>query len=153
MNRAQWFAPILFALAAAASYAAGLNEVKTVYLLPMSNGMDQYLAVRLSQETGLQVVTDPMKADAVVTDHIGQSFEEKMAEMYGARPTTEDAEGQKFARVGAGIRSRSTAFLVDRKSGEVLWSTYLQPGDHTPKGLNKSAGRIADRLNQALKGK
>ena len=41
--------------------AAGLGDIKTVYLLPMSNGLDQYLAQQLTAGAVLQVVTDPQK--------------------------------------------------------------------------------------------
>ena len=44
----------------------------------MSNGLDQFLAIRLTSGTVMQVVTDPQKADAILTDRIGASFEEKL---------------------------------------------------------------------------
>ncbi len=59
-----------------------LESVHTVYLLPMGNSLDQYLATRLTQTGMFQVVTDPQKADAVFTDKIGQGFEDKMTELY-----------------------------------------------------------------------
>ena len=66
------------ALAWLASASAGdFRSVKTVYLLPMANGLDQYLASRLTSESVFQVVTDPKKADAVLTDHVGEGFEQE----------------------------------------------------------------------------
>ena len=62
--------------------ATSLAQVKTVYLLPMSHGMDQYLADRLTHGGVVQVVTDPSKADALLTDHLGESFEAKVKELY-----------------------------------------------------------------------
>ena len=62
--------PLLLLLASVAG-AAGLDDIKTVYLLPMTNGFDQYLAIRLTTGVVLQVVTDPEKADAILTDRIG----------------------------------------------------------------------------------
>jgi hypothetical protein len=146
---------LLFLLTALFLSAAGLHEIKTVYLLPMSNGMDQYLAVRLNEGAVLQVVTDPAKADAVFTDHIGESFREQMVGINGTKKAegSEDGDQTNFARVGSGMRSRSTTFLVDRKSGEVLWSAYLPPANRTADALHKTAGKIAERLSQALKGK
>ncbi|MGZ5145290.1 MAG: hypothetical protein ACXWCP_17195, partial [Burkholderiales bacterium] len=67
-------------------FGANMSGVKTVYLLPMSSGLDQYLAVRLTSASVLQVVADPRNADAVLTDHIGQGFEDRLDEMYGAKP-------------------------------------------------------------------
>ena len=66
--------------------AAGLDDVKTVYLLPMSNGLDQYLAQQLTAGAVLQVVTDPQKADAVLTDHLGATFEQSLADLYRPSP-------------------------------------------------------------------
>ena len=48
----------------------------------MSNSMDQYLANRLTSEGILQVVTDPNKADAVLTDRLGLGFEERLKQLY-----------------------------------------------------------------------
>jgi hypothetical protein len=58
-----------------------LLQIRTVYILPMRLGFDQYLANRLAQSGLLRVVTDPKKADAVLTDHIGASFEERLDEL------------------------------------------------------------------------
>lgn len=70
----------------AACAAAQLSSVHTVYLLPMSNGMDQYLANRLTQTGTFQVVTDPKRADAVFTDRVGESFEQRMEALYPPEP-------------------------------------------------------------------
>ena len=51
--------------------------VKTVYLLPMASGLDQYLALQLTSSGVLQVVTDPKKADAILTDGIGARLEDR----------------------------------------------------------------------------
>lgn len=59
-----------------------LSEVQTIYVLPMSSGMDQYLASRLTREHILQVVADPQKADAILTDHLGAAFEDSLKELY-----------------------------------------------------------------------
>src|SRR5437868_8094324 len=58
--------------------------VKTVYILPMAGGLDQYLALQLTAGGVLQVVTDPKKADAVLTDAIGARLEESLTAIYGA---------------------------------------------------------------------
>ena len=143
------------------THAASLSDIKTVYVLPMSNGLDQYLAVELTTGAVLQVVTDPQKADAVFTDHLGESFEQTLADLYAPK-TADKAKGEgnadnsppAFARSGMqGQRGRGTAFLVDRKSHDVLWSVYERPGDKTPDGLKRTAARIASQLARALKGK
>lgn len=144
----------LLALAAGAA-GAGFEDVKTVYVLPMSNGMDQYLAIRLTTGATMQVVTDPQKADAVLTDHLGQSFEEKLDEYYTPKPKAEDSveNTQTFSRVGSGMHPRGAAFLVNRKTREVIWSTYARPKNSTPEGLRQAADKIGADLEKAIRGK
>lgn len=143
---------LMTSLMTSAAAAAGLSEIKTVYLLQMANGLDQLLAVQLNSTAILQVVTDPAKADAIFTDRIGQGFEEKLNALYGAKADPKsEADEKTFARVGAGLRSHSTAFLVDRKSREVLWSTYAPSRNHSSEAMNHTASRIADGLQKAIK--
>jgi hypothetical protein len=75
----------LTALATAAAFASvnpGLHDVKRVYILAMSAGLDQFLATQLTKAGIFDVVTDPKKADAIITDRVGESFESKLDELY-----------------------------------------------------------------------
>src|SRR5581483_240956 len=72
--------------------AGDLSTARSVYVLSMSHGMDQYLASRLANGHILQVVTDPKLADVFLTDHVGQAFETQMAELF---PPPADAEPSK----------------------------------------------------------
>ncbi len=74
------------AVALAAPPKTELLQVHKVYLLPMSNAMEQYLANRLTGLGVFQVVTDPKKADAIFTDGIGASFESRLAELLPQKP-------------------------------------------------------------------
>jgi hypothetical protein len=65
-----------------APLAAQLNTIQTVYLLPMGSGLDQYIANRLTAARVLQVATDPLKADAIFTDRLGEAFEARFTELY-----------------------------------------------------------------------
>jgi hypothetical protein len=154
--------------------AASLAQVKTVYLLPMSRGMDQYLANRLTHDGVVQVVTDPSKADALLTDALGEAFEAKVKELYpeakpvvapakpdekkkeaneppaGAKPDELDLKSSGPAHATVPARSRGTIFLVKRGTGEVLWSAYNDPAIRLPKDLNRTAGKIADGLKKAI---
>jgi len=143
--------------------AAGLGDIKTVYLLPMSNGLDQYLAQQLTGGAVLQVVTDPQKADAVLTDHVGESFEQSLADLYQTKPQAADkdksddaTEDKGAAPVRSGMqgkRGRGTIFLVNRRTHDVLWSVYELPKDTQPGTLRRSAGRISAELAKSIKGK
>lgn len=76
------------AVALAAPPKAELAQVHKVYLLPMTNGMEQYLANRLIGLGVFQVVTDPKRADAIFTDRIGEVFESRQAEWFPQKPIT-----------------------------------------------------------------
>jgi hypothetical protein len=69
--------------------AADPVQVRTVYVMPMSRGLDQYLANRISGQHVFRVVTDPKLADAVLTDAIGESFQ---VQLESFSPTPKPAE-------------------------------------------------------------
>ena len=142
---------------------AELSQVQTVYLMPMANGFDQYLANRLRNVPQIRVVTDASKADAVFTDRIGPLFESKLDEIevtakekLAAAVLPQDEaksdtkQGFKFApKMMSSIgRGRGTYFLVDRRSRLVLWSTYQTPKDFQSKSLHETAGKIAGELEK-----
>jgi hypothetical protein len=72
----------LLAASVPAAVNPELKQVNTVYILAMGSGMDQYLANRLTTLGVFQVVTDPQKADAIITDRLGETFETKFKELY-----------------------------------------------------------------------
>ena len=65
---------LLFFLAVSSVHAADLAQVRNVYILTMGGGLDLHIANRLTDGHVLQVVTDPQKADAVLTDRLGPRF-------------------------------------------------------------------------------
>ncbi|MGD1090524.1 MAG: hypothetical protein ABSB35_00880 [Bryobacteraceae bacterium] len=138
-------------IAAASAVGSDLGGVKTVYVLPMANGLDQYLAIRLTTGTSIQVVTDPQKADAVLTDRIGTSFEQTLDELYKTKPAKgeQDKETQESSRpMQAMTRGKGAIFLVDRKTRNVLWSTYAMAKSTAPDDMNHLADRIVSRLGK-----
>jgi hypothetical protein len=141
----------LAAAALVAASAAGVDDVKTVYLLPMSNALDQFLAMRLTHGAVMQVVTDPQKADAIFTDRIGVSFEQKLDELYGAQD--KGKEGKVTGMQVGTSRGRGAIFLVDRKTRNVIWTDYEKPGGTAPSDMNRTAERIADKLQKEIKPK
>ncbi len=48
--------------------------------------MDQYLANQLTTLGVFEVVTDPKKADAIMTDRVGEPFEKKLKDLYPPPP-------------------------------------------------------------------
>jgi hypothetical protein len=82
---------LLLACSGAFAFAADLASARTVYVLSMSRGLDQYLANRLTNGHVLQVVTDPTLADVIFTDHIGDAFQAQL-ESISPTPVAEEEE-------------------------------------------------------------
>src|SRR6266853_5335582 len=118
---------------------------KTVYILPMAAGLDQYLAQWLTKDHTMQVVADPGAADVVMTDRLGEAFEQKMKQI---RPGDEKKPDDSFHNSFRSTRARGTIFLVDAKSRQVLWSDYQKPPRSNSDGdLNHAAEQIAKKLS------
>jgi hypothetical protein len=150
-----------------------LKQVNTVYILAMSGGMDQFLANQITAAGVFQVVADPKNADAIITDRLGESFESKLKELYPppAPPTPVPASsdetkkaasddkkkdldlGAGASRVNAGGRGKGNLFIVDRKTRNVLWSTFEPPKDTTPGELSKTAEKVVKHLKLDLSDK
>lgn len=157
---------------AAAPPTPELLQVGVVYILPMSQGMDQFLASRLTRKGALQVTSDPSKADAVLTDRLGKPLEMKLEELYPkahpeveAMPKPEPSEtgeipaaplelkgGREATSTSTGGRGgRGNVFLVHRGSRNVIWSTFVPPSTSRAKDLDDAAGEITDRLLDDIK--
>lgn len=134
--------PLAAAMAAICVFAE-VPAVHTVYILPMANGLDQYLAEQLTRDHVVQVVADPKLADAIITDRLGEAFEQKMTQIH----PRDDAEkkASTSSDIHPAFRSNGTRenfFLVDAKSRQVLWSDYEKPA----RSLNREASKIAKKL-------
>jgi len=154
------FVAVLTAMQAGTAERPELAEIKTVYLLPMTYSLDQFLAIRLTKGGVLQVVTDPKLADAILTDHIGTSLEERLNGLFGNQPDVDkDKDKDKkdqtsFAGPMAGsARSKGAVFLIDRKTRNVVWSDYVRPKSTQPDELNHVADKIVAELEKEKKGK
>jgi hypothetical protein len=150
---------------------ADLADVRTVYVLPMSHALDQYLANRLINEHVFTIVTDPKLADAVLTDHVGAALQAKLADLLAPppekpAPKTDDKEGpakvptlaetmsqgqiSRPADSSSIGRSKGTIFLVDTKSRQVVWSAYDLSKDSSSKELDRTASDIVSRIKKDL---
>ncbi len=162
------------ALILGALQAAESGQVRAVYLLPMANGFDQYLAHQLTAQGVLQVVTDPERADAVLTDQIGPAFERRLQELFPREkqtPSAGESEKEKESAEAAEARAesdrqraavsvvssfgrgRGNVFLVGLASREVLWSLHQPPKNFTPRELDRAAAKVAAKLKATLSGK
>lgn len=146
-----------------------LQKVHTVYLLSMSSSMDQYLANRLTSEGILQVVTDPDKADAVLTDRLGLGFEERLKQLYPPPappppPADEKDKDKRKTDLASALNSdeavpktmlgsrpaRGNFFLVDRRTKQVIWSIYRPSKDTSARQLSNTATRVVEQLKRDL---
>jgi hypothetical protein len=153
-----------------------LSQVQNVYVLPMSGGLDQYLAKSLTQQRQYHVVTDPKAADAIFTDRLGEPFEKKLLELYPppppppAKPVAknekDDKDDKKASqdkemlikeepnlRMGGFSRNRGNVFLVDRTSKTVIWSFYKRPKTTAPDDMHQTANAIVSELKRDVVGK
>lgn len=150
---------LAFGLGAFAAGPPSLSSVHKVYLMPMSGGLDQYLAERLTTEGVFTVVVDPKQADAVWSERVDSGFTETMQQMYPAPKAAKDAKEKKESdedkkdqpiRRSLG-RARGNVFLVGVASRQVVWSTYLKLEDRSPRGLHQAAREIVKQLKKDLK--
>ncbi len=129
--------------------------MRNVYLLPMANGLDQYLANRITGSGLFAVVADPRKADAIFTDRLGEAFEDRLKELLAQsdekqKSSATDKSDQR-PRSSSFSRSKGTIFLVAASSRSVLWSAYEPPKNPTPNELDRTAQRIVERLKTPAK--
>ena len=159
---------LLLSCSGALLFGADSPAVHSVYVMPMSQGMDQFLANRLAGEHTFQVVSDPKLADAVLTDRIGAALNSSLDEIAPtAQPAAEvkkednDAKKEPLAMnkldnpalSSTFGRGKGTFFLVNAKSREVLWSTFELPKNSTASQLDRTASDIVSRLMHDLKKK
>jgi hypothetical protein len=156
---------LLLAISALTAMAQVPSGAHRVYVMPMAGGLDQYLADWITRQHVMQVMTDPKAADVILTDRIGEAFEQKLTELYPPPPEkkaddkTPDSVtgGSGTAGTGMGgahINFRSTAargtiFMVETKSKQVVWSAHEKPVEPTDANLNREAERIVKKLATA----
>jgi hypothetical protein len=136
---------LFFAALASAQYAGP----HAIYILPMASGLDQYIAEWLTRDHTMQVVADPKAAEVVMTDRLGEAFEQKLADMHPSadKKTASTAFTNTQPNAFRSSRARGTIFIVDANSRQVLWSIYEKPPKSTsPRDLNRTAHRIAKQI-------
>lgn len=177
MKRRALLLSIVLGTALFASYP-GLTQVQKVYILPMSSGLDQHLAMSLIRHHQFQVVADPKTADTIFTDKVGEAFEKKLLELYPPPPPPEEVakkekaeksdkdkstdkdktdsltlKSEPVVRLGGFGRNKGHVFLVDRATKTVIWSLYKLPKNTTPAELNKTAEAIVSQMQRDIAAK
>ena len=164
----RWTVFLLVSVLAGAAEIGG-SSVRTIYVLPMGHGLDQYVANRLTRDGVLEVVADPARADALLTDSLGKPLETELEKLHPtAKPQEADADADSDdsdtpqkprtkktfttseAPVSTFARGKGTLLLVDARSRAVLWSVYERPVKSTPDQLDHTAKLVVDRLKHDL---
>ena len=164
----RWTAFLLLSVLAGAAEIGG-SSVRTIYILPMGHGLDQYVANRLTREHVLDVVADASRADAILTDTLGKPLEVELEKLHptpkpqerDSDADSEDSDTPPASRtkrtfttseppISTFARGKGTMFLVDARSRAVLWSVYERPVKSTPDELDHTARHVVDRLKRDL---
>jgi hypothetical protein len=149
------FTAALFCFAVLGDDFRELSRVHTVYIVGMSNSLDQFLASRLTSSDVLWVVLDPAKADAVLTDKLDDTFWSWINARFPAAAKEssgkDDLRSRNVDHPAGAIRG--TVFLIDPKSSLILWSTYNPVNKASPAELDQAAARISSRLKAGLQKK
>ena len=122
----RWTALLFLPLLAGAAEIGG-SKVNTVYILPMAHGLDQHIANCLTREHVGEVVADPQRADALLTDRLGGSIEYQLEKLHPTpKPPDESAKSESDSE-------------SDKDAGD--------PSDKSDKGeKNSTKGRRAPRM-------
>jgi hypothetical protein len=149
---------LLFGLALLCSPAQSddyrdLKQVKTVYILGMTNGLDQFLANRLTNSGAIWVVLDPINADAILTDRLDEDFWRWLTQRYPRISANSTTHKQSDLRSSAHRIPPGTVFLVDPRTRLVLWSAFESVTKPTAAALDQAAGRYTKRLLNAVTNK
>jgi len=166
----RWTVFLLLSVLAGAAEIGG-SSVRTIYILPMGHGLDQYVANRLTREHVLDVVADAARADAILTDTLGKPLESELEKLHPTpKPHEQDADSDSDSEdsdnlqpsrsrrtftssetpISTFARGKGTLFLVDAHSRAVLWSVYERPAKATPDELDHTARHVVDRLKRDL---
>ena len=135
--------------------AADIGSAQPVYFWAMQGALDQYLAEQAAASGAVKVTVDPQMARAIMTDRIDKPFLDAMDELFPVEGREEPEESDdsiegdfQMARPSNRPKGspRGTIFLVDVKTRQVLWSTFLGELDMRPNSLHREAEKVIERL-------
>ena len=113
-----------------------LAQVKTIYVVPMRGGMNHYLTTELVQWGRFHVTLDPHQADALLSDSTKVDIEAIMN------------DPKKLQKA---FSTRGTLFIIDLKTGQVIWGVYKKPSEPFIMGGDKSNPELAHDMITALR--
>jgi len=129
-------------------------KTRTVYIVPMANGLNSHIASRLTSSGVVWVVLEPESAEAVLTDRVDEAFWAWSTMHYKAagknsNVALRDDDPLRFEHLSRGPY-RGTLFLVDPRNGLVLWSMYVPTPNTASNALDLAAAHVAASLKKSL---
>jgi hypothetical protein len=129
-------------------------KTRTVYIVPMANGLNSHIASRLTSSGVVWVMLEPDSAEAVLTDRVDEAFWAWSTMHYkaagrNANIALHDDDPVRFEHLSMGPY-RGTLFLVDPRNGLILWSMYEPTPNTTSNALDLAAAHIAASLKKSL---
>jgi hypothetical protein len=144
----------VLAAAAFATVNPQLHQVKRVYILAMGSGMDQFLANQLTKEGVFEVVTDPKRADAIVTDNVGEAFQRKLDDLYPPppKPKTETEATKPAADAGTSLDVGDSSSDAKPAKKDLLDGLDFSGGGVHSSSFGRSKGNIfvVDRNSRSV---
>jgi hypothetical protein len=119
-----------------------LHNVKHVYILAMTASMDQYLANQLAKAGIFDVVTDPKKADAIITDRVGEAFETKLDDLYPPPAPPKPEKPDKAAADSSSDSAKPDSLKSLRELNSEKLSGLDLSGATRPSTMGRGKGNI-----------
>lgn len=107
---------------------ADLGAVQTVYCLPMGSGIEQFLAHQLAKQGIYEVTTDPLRADAFLSDFVGTSFEIRVEELLKAARQKKEKEAEEQAAKEAAAKEAAGQEVTEKKPQKKEKEEEVAPG-------------------------
>jgi hypothetical protein len=114
-----------------------LEQVKTIFVIPMKDRLEHFLTHELVGWGYFQVTLNPREADALLSDTTDVSVKELLQDPPKVRKTR--------------ARTRGTAFLINMRTEKILWSAAVKPSESFLLGGDKSNRELAQEIVRLLK--
>jgi hypothetical protein len=145
----------LLCLAAGVLSAQTVKECRTVYLAPMPEALDEFVAVELHRWGAMKVVTEETKADCVATFGRLASRTDLKSKGSTVVPAEASAESETvrpdlpMSSSGfAGQRKSAAITVTHRDSSVVVWADSKADGWSWSGGSKALAKKLVDQLKK-----
>lgn len=131
---------------------ASLATVQTIYVLPMSSGIDQFIAHQVAHHHVYQVTTDPLQADAFLSDFVGASFEMRVDDLLKTAREKAELAAQEEAKKEQARKEQETGKKAEAKGKDKEKDRDAKDKDTEAPGGFQTAGAVT-RIQSFGRGK